>query len=71
MSETDLAEVEVLARSLHARRCRLVGIHEPDRIADYWESCDQEMYRMMALDRMSQRVEQCSATQNATSPSSF
>jgi hypothetical protein len=49
--DLDEIEIEIVARMLHARKCRSSGIHDDNRIALYWEGCDQDMYRMEALRR--------------------
>jgi hypothetical protein len=44
MVERDVLEIELRARRLHAAKCHGSGIHDADRIALYWEGCDQAMY---------------------------
>jgi hypothetical protein len=40
--------LELLARKLHARKCRSYRIFDTAKIDLYWESCDQDMYRKRA-----------------------
>lgn len=47
-SVMDDEAIERAAQSLHANRCRRNGIHDPQSIALYWTSCNQEMYRKHA-----------------------
>lgn len=41
-------EIETRAQEMHRLKCERAGIWEVRKIRDYWDACDQDLYRKKA-----------------------